>query len=151
MNTYIIILAAGCALLLSFVLGVIVTDRIYQRVYDRSEEREAPSPLSGTESPGSFRMTGTGHCVKCGETSVGNGVFGETHGTVICPRCGEAPVGTGNRVPGAMTGEDAEPSAASGLTEEEKRRYEEERKAFDDCMKYNIDQAYGTAGKHGGA
>ena len=74
-------------------------------------------------------MTGTGHCV----------------------RCGEASVGTGNRVPGAMTGEDAEPSAASGLTEEEKRRYEEERKAFDDCMKYNIDQAYGTSGKHGGA
>ena len=105
MNTYIIIFAAGCALLLSFVLGVIVTDRIYQRVYDRSEERETPSPLSGT----------------------------------------------GNRVPGAMTGEDAEPSAAAGLTEEEKRRYEEERKAFDDCMKYNIDQAYGTAGKHGGA
>ena len=46
MNTYILSLAAGCALLLSFVLGVIVTDRIYQRVYDRSEERETPSPLS---------------------------------------------------------------------------------------------------------
>ena len=129
MNSYILPLAAGCALLLSFVLGVIVTDRIYQRVYDRSEEREAPSSLPGNGSSGSFRMTGTGHCVKCGEASVG----------------------TGNRVPGAMTGEDAEPSAASGLTEEEKRRYEEERKAFDDCMKYNIDQAYGTAGKHGGA
>ncbi len=100
MNTYILSLAAGCALLLSFVLGVIVTDRIYQRVYDRSEEREAPSPLSGN----------------------------------------------GNRVPGAMTGEDAEPSAASGLTEEEKRRYEEERKAFDQCMNYNADMAYGSKG-----
>ena len=124
MNTYIFILAAGCALLLSFVLGVIVTDRIYQRVYDRSEERETPSPLPGNGSPGSFRMTGTGHCV----------------------RCGEAPVGNGNRVPGDMTGEDAEPSAASGLTEEEKRRYEEERKAFDQCMNYNADMAYGSKG-----
>lgn len=124
MNTYILSLAAGCALLLSFVLGVIVTDRIYQRVYDRSEEREARSSLPGNGSPGSFRMTGTGHC----------------------ERCGEAPVGTGNRVPGAMTGEDAEPSAASGLTEEEKRRYEEERKAFDQCMNYNADMAYGSKG-----
>ena len=52
MKIIISILAAGCALLLSFVLGVIVTDRIYQRVYEKSEEREAPSRLSGTGFPG---------------------------------------------------------------------------------------------------
>ena len=100
MKIIISILAAGCALLLSFVLGVIVTDRIYQRVYEKSEERETPSSLPGN----------------------------------------------GNRIPGAMTGEDAESSAAAGLTEEEKRRYEEERKAFDQCMNYNADMAYGSKG-----
>ena len=51
MNTYILSLAAGCALLLSFVLGVIVTDRIYQRVYDRSGERDFRLPFRETEVP----------------------------------------------------------------------------------------------------
>ena len=88
--TILISVVAGFALLLSFVLGVTVTDKIYAKVYDRAEDREAGR-----------------------------------HGR------------SGNFAP-----ERSEPVTPAVPDADKKHLYEAEQKAFDDCMKYNIDQAY---------
>ena len=88
--TILISVAAGFALLLSFVLGVTVTDKIYAKVYDRAEDREAGRhDRSGNSAP-----------------------------------------------------ERSEPVTPAVPDKEKEQRYAAEQKAFDDCMKYNIDQAY---------
>ena len=79
--TILISVAAGFALLLSFVLGVTVTDKIYARIYEGKQ--------SGNSAP-----------------------------------------------------ERLEPITPAVPDTDKKHHYEAEQKAFDDCMKYNIDQAY---------